>query len=330
MRCISKVVSLILVSALLCFAGCGKQVPELADAYDAYELADHFGTTGAGQSADIPYFSGGLCVSEDVSIGTDVTDAQVAGAAGAFNLSTGNVIYAKNLYQRMYPASTTKILTAYLVLKYCSDLDAFVTVSEHAADQASDSSVCNLKAGDVMRVRDLLYGMMIRSGNDAAIALAEYISGDEAAFAELMNQEAHAMGATHSHFVNPNGLPDDNHYTTVYDMYLIFAKALENDTFMGILQTNSYDVNYKNAAGEDASQTWKSTNLYLTGESKAPEGISVVGGKTGTTNAAGYCLALCSFNSSGEAIISIIFKADGRSDLYLLMNQILEGFAGAV
>lgn len=321
---------MVIVLAFVFLTGCGQQT-KIPDAYDVYELTDGFGTAGGvGQSTQIPFFSGRLCVSEDVSIGTDVTDSQVAGAAGAFNLSTGNVIYAKNLYQRMYPASTTKILTAYLVLKYCSDLDASVTVSEHAADQASDSSVCNLKAGDVMRVRDLLYGMMLRSGNDAAIALAEYISGDEAAFAELMNQEAYAMGATHSHFVNSNGLPDENHYTTIYDMYLIFAKALENDTFSGILQANSYDVSYKNAQGEEEEQTWKSTNLYLTGETKAPEGISVVGGKTGTTGDAGYCLALCSFNASGEAIVSIVFKADGRADLYLLMNQILQGFAGGV
>lgn len=178
-----------------------------------------------------------------------------------------------------------------------------------------------------MRVRDLLYGMMLRSGNDAAIALAEYISGDEASFAELMNQEAAAMGAVHSHFVNSNGLPDENHYTTIYDMYLIFAKALENETFSSLIQTLSYDVTYQNAQGEETTQNWKSTNLYLTGETTPPDGISVVGGKTGTTGDAGYCLALCSFNASGEAIISIIFKADGRSDLYLLMNEILQGFA---
>ncbi len=209
-------------------------------------------------------------------------------------------MYAKNLYERLYPASTTKILTAYIALKYCDDLDAMVTVSENAVNQASDSSVCNLKAGDVIRLRDLLYGLMLRSGNDAAVAIAEYISGDVDSFAALMNQEAAAMGATRSHFVNPNGLPDENHYTCVYDMYLIFSNAVKNDTFVSIIGTTSYDVTYTDASGEAVTHTWENTNQYLTGNATTGR-ISVVGGKTGTTGEAGYCLVLYSYNPSGPA-----------------------------
>ncbi len=259
--------------------GCGSG-ETLTDPYDVYEMADSLGIAASASDASKNYFSTGLCVSEDIALGTDTTTSSVAegaGAfnlstgqvvyaknlyerlypasttkiltdtttssvaegAGAFNLSTGQVVYAKNLYERLYPASTTKILTAYLALKYCDDLDAYVTVSENAAKQAADSSVCDLRAGDRVKLRDLLYGMMLRSGNDAAIAIAEHVSGSVEAFAELMNREAAAMGATQTHFVNPNGLPDANHYTTVYDMYLIFAKALENQMFSEIIAAKS-------------------------------------------------------------------------------------------
>lgn len=276
---------------------------------------------------DKSYFSSQLCVSEDISLGTDTTDSQVAEGAGTFNLATNSVVYAKNIYKKLYPASTTKVLTAYLALKYCDDLDAYVTVSENAVNQASDSSVCNLKAGDVIKLRDLLYGLMLRSGNDAAIAIAEHVSGSVDAFAALMNEEAAALGATQSHFVNPNGLPDENHYTTVYDMYLIFSKALENETFVRLIGTKSYDVAYTDANGEAVEQSWENTNQYLSGVTQAPEGFQIVGGKTGTTGEAGYCLVLYSYNASNQPIISIVFKADGRSNLYLLMNEMLSGFA---
>ena len=306
--------------------GCGSG-ETLTDSYDVYEMADSLGIAASASDASKSYFSTGLCVSEDIALGTDTTTSSVAEGAGAFNLSTGQVVYAKHLYERLYPASTTKILTAYLALKYCDDLDAYVTVSENAAKQAADSSVCALRAGDRVKLRDLLYGMMLRSGNDAAIAIAEHVSGSVEAFAELRNREAAAMGATQTHFVNPNGLPDANHYTTVYDMYLIFAKALENQMFSEIIAAKSYDVVYTNAQGEAVEKTWENTNLYLTGDAKIPEGFTILGGKTGTTGEAGYCLVLYSQNASGQPIISIVFKADGKSNLYMLMNEILAGFA---
>ena len=327
MKCINKRICLSLLIAVSCVSGCGKTSAVIEQPYDVYATAADFGLSSNGSAEAKSYFASDLCVSEDVAIGTDSTDSQVAEGAGTFNLETNTVVYAKNLYERLYPASTTKILTAYIALKYCDDLDAMVTVSENAVNQASDSSVCNLKAGDVIRLRDLLYGLMLRSGNDAAVAIAEYISGDVDSFAALMNQEAAAMGATRSHFVNPNGLPDENHYTSVYDLYLIFQNAVQNQTFLDIISTMSYDVVYTDVNGAGVEKTWENTNQYLTGKEKAPEGITVVGGKTGTTGAAGYCLVLYSYNASGQPIVSIVLKADGKSNLYLLMNEMLSGFA---
>lgn len=147
--------------------------------------------------------------------------AKTAEGAGAFNIDTHQVLYSQNLFEKLYPASTTKILTAYIILKNC-DLNATVTVSHDAANPGHSSSVCGLKEGDVITVQDLLYGLLLESGNDAAIALAEYCSGSVEEFAKLMNSTAKSFGATNSSFVNPSGLPDENHYTTIYDMYLIF------------------------------------------------------------------------------------------------------------
>ena len=213
--------------------------------------------------------------------------ADYAGGAGVFDLTTKEVLYSQNLFGKLYPASTTKILTAYIIIRNC-DLDDKVTVSADAIANMADSSKCGLAAGDVLTVRDLLYGLLLVSGNDAANVLAEYYSGSIDKFAEEMNREAKALGATQSHFVNANGLPDEDHYTTVYDMYLIFQEAIQTQDFIDIIHTKSYDAAYQNASGNTVTQTWESTNRYLNGQTTEPEDITVIGGKTGTTNATGY------------------------------------------
>lgn len=327
MKCINKKYSVLFGIILILLAGCGSDAGELSKPYDIYNTTAAVGLADSGSTEEKAFFSEGLCVADDISIGMESTDSYVAEGAGAFNLATGEVVYAKNLYAKLYPASTTKILTAYIVLKYCDNLDEMVTISENAANQASDSSVCGVKAGDVISLKDLLYGLMLRSGNDAAIAIAEHVSGSVEAFAELMNQEAQNLGATQSHFVNPNGLPDENHYTSVYDMYLIFNEAIKNEAFVQLIATKSYDTVYTDAQGTAVEKTWENTNQYLAGKEEAPEGFTIIGGKTGTTGEAGYCLVLYSYNAKNEPIISIVLKADGRSNLYLLMNEILQGYA---
>lgn len=327
MKCINKMRLLCLCGIAAVFmSGCGQTAVSYDNPYDIYSTSADYGLASEGAGSEKTYFSQNLCVVDDVNIGNDTTDSQVAEGAGTFNLATNTVTYAQNIYEKLYPASTTKILTAYIALKY-GNLEDYVTVSENAADQASDSSVCGLKAGDVVQLKDLLYGMMLKSGNDAAIAIAEHIGGSVEGFADMMNQEALAMGASRSHFVNPNGLPDENHYTSVYDLYLIFQNAVQDQTFLDIISTMSYDVVYTDVNGAGVEKTWENTNQYLTGKEKAPEGITVVGGKTGTTGAAGYCLVLYSYNASGQPIVSIVLKADGKSNLYLLMNEMLSGFA---
>lgn len=325
MKCTNKVISSCLILCLIAsLTACAGKQTELKNAYDVYHNSDISNITAVSND-NAAYYGVNLCIGGTENVGTDTTDSQVAQGAGVFNTVTGTIPYAQNIYAKLYPASTTKILTAYLAIKY-GNLDDMVTISSNAVDLDGDSSKCGLKAGDMMTLRDLLYGLMMRSGNDAAIAIAEHISGSTDSFAELMNEEAQHLGATGSHFVNPNGLPDENHYTTVYDLYLFFQAALANETFYEILSTTNYTTNYTLADGTAASVDWVSTNQYLANTEKAPDGFTIIGGKTGTTGEAGYCLVLLSKNASEQPIISIVLKADCKSNLYLLMNEILAGY----
>lgn len=332
MNCINKKrIALLFTACMFLAAGCGHVSEEVtfSNAYHIYDTSKKYQLISSEDSslqAAVPFFAADYCVAEAENVGESAS-SYVAEAAGVFNLASKEVTYAQNLYEKVYPASTTKILTAYLALKY-GDLNEVYTVSHNAADQASDSSVCNLKEGDQMTLHQLLYGLMMQSGNDAAIAIAEGMSGSVEAFAELMNQEAKSLGAYDSHFVNPNGLHDDDHYTTVYDLYLLFQAAAQNETFIDLIHTTEYTVDYLDASGMPVQQVWASTNKYLMGTEDAPSGITVIGGKTGTTNAAGYCLVLLSSNDKGEEIVSIIMKADCRNNLYYYMNELLRGYAG--
>lgn len=303
-------------------SGCGQAVV-IENPYSVYNSKLSVYDTDTTESS---FFATDLCVTDGADLGTDKTDSTVAEGGGVFNLTTGVVTYSQNMFGKMYPASTTKILTAYIIIRDCNMSD-MVTVSANAVDQASDSSICNLREGDVISVKNLLYGQMLASGNDAAIALAEFHSGTVEAFVDEMNATAKNLGATSSHFVNPNGLPDEDHYTTIYDMYLIFKEAVQYEDFVSIIGNKEVTVNYLNKKGEAVEKTWSNTNRYISGKYDAPEGFTILGGKTGTTNAAGYCLVLYSMNPEGDKIISIVFKADGRSNLYHLMSQMLSGFA---
>ena len=307
-------------------SGCKKEEVVLENAYDVYDTSAKYGITNNGTSQSAEFFAKDLVVTEDENLGLEETTEQVAEGAGLFLTEKKEAAYKKNIYERFYPASTTKILTAYIAIKE-GNLDDVVTVSANAVNQASDSSVCDLKEGDQITLHDLLYGLIMRSGNDAAVAIAEHISGSSEEFAVLMNAYAKELGATGSHFVNPNGLHNEDHYTTIYDMYLFMNAAVKEDIFTEILKTAHYTVNYKDAAGADVSQDWETTNQYLTGAKEIPEGVTVIGGKTGTTGEAKYCLVQYNENTSNEPVISIVFKADCRDNMYLLMSEMLKNFA---
>ncbi|MGN0355457.1 MAG: D-alanyl-D-alanine carboxypeptidase family protein [Muricoprocola sp.] len=263
----------------------------------------------------------GLCVTaEDVTF--DGVSVQYAQAGALLDLSEQNVLYAKNIHEQLYPASLTKIMTALVALKY-GNLDDVVTIDEAMLDIDPESSVCYLELGDQYTLKQLIYGLLIASGNDAANAIAYHVAGSLEDFVDLMNQEAAALGATKTHFMNPHGLQDENHYTTPYDIYLMFHEAIKYDTFADAINQTSYIVTYQAADGEMYERTWFATNYYFTGEATPPEDVLIFGGKTGTTDEAGACLALLSKDPYGNSFFSIIMKADTKADLYEEMNDLL-------
>lgn len=328
MKCINKrnVLVLFCIFSLIVplFTGCSFSKNELSNEYNTYSYDNSYTNTNVNLNAD--YYAEDLCITNAINFGTEDTYSYVAEGAGVFNLTTKEVLYNQDIFKQLFPASTTKVLTAYIIIKDC-DLNAIVTVSENAAKQSKDSSTIGLNKGDNITVNDLLYGLMLHSGNDAAEALAEYHSGSIEAFAEVMTEEAHKLGATNSQFKNPSGLPDKEHYTTVYDMYLIFNEALKQEKFLDIISCKKKTAVYTSARGDTIEKTYTNHSRYRDGRVKTPEGFEIIGGKTGTTYDAGYCLVLYSKNPSGDDIISIVFKADGTHNLYLLMNQILSNFA---
>ncbi len=266
-------------------------------------------------------FADGLCVTER-DVNADAIFISAAEAA-LFDLANEDVLYAKNIFEQRSPASLTKIMTALVALRY-GNLDDMVTVDEAAFDIETDSSVCELHLGDRLTLKQLLYGMMIASGNDAAQMIAEYVGGGSISnFIDLMNQTALELGATHTHFVNAHGLTAADHYTCAYDIYLMLNAAMKYDIFMDIIQRENYYAEYTDASGDAYGMTWTTTDHYLTGEASKPDNVIVYGGKTGTTQDAGACLALVSKDMYGNPFMSVILHSDSKETLYPEMNQLL-------
>lgn len=268
-------------------------------------------------------FADGLCVAAGDTEGTSPVDMTDVSAAAIFDVNRQQTLYAKNIFTKLYPASMTKVMTALVALKYGST-DMVLTASNNVIMQEADAQVCGIQAGDTMTLDQALHLLLIYSANDAAVMIAEGIGGNLENFIQMMNEEAQAIGATNTNFINSNGLTDENHYTTAYDMYLIFNEAIQYELFREIINMTSYSTVYQNSRGEQKELTVNSTNLYLRGDKTAPDGITVIGGKTGTTNAAGHCLVLLSRDTSGNPYISIVMRAQDNDTMYRVMNDLLE------
>lgn len=308
-----------MLAGLLLFGGCALPGKKLENPYSFQERVAGI-TSPESKEQWASAMAKPLCVVMDESVYSD--DSITSEAAAAFDVSDREVLFSKNAFRRMNPASTTKIMTALLALKY-GNLSDMVTVTEDSIITEAGATLCGIKPGDTVTLEQLLYGLMLPSGNDAGNAIAVHISGSVEAFAQLMNKEARSLGASNTHFVNPHGLTDEQHYTTAYDLYLIFNECIKYDKFVEIIGTKSYSADYMTASGEPGTFTWNNGNRYLTGETEAPEGVTVVGGKTGTTNAAGYCLILYSHDGSGKDYISVVLKSDSRNGLYTNMTNLL-------
>lgn len=238
------------------------------------------------------------------------------------NNDSKDVVIAKNPHAKIYPASLTKLMTAYVVLKH-ANMDDIVTVQRNIVWNESGVKISHLKAGDKVSVRTLYNGLLVTSANDCAVILAEHISGSVSKFVALMNKEAKAIGATNTHFVNPHGLHDDNHYTTAYDLYLMLAALADNEEFKNCIAQKSYTMKYTRN-NNTLTETVLTTNAYLDGTYALPADVTMVGGKTGTTSMAGSCLVLLTNNAEGEAYISVVVGAMDKNVLYDAMSDLLK------
>ena len=212
----------------------------------------------------------------DISIDSD--------AGIVMDADTGVVLYGKNIHETYSPASITKVLTSLIVLEHCS-LDETVTFSESAVyNVESNSSSAGYDTGDTASVKDCLYALLLKSANEAANALAEHVAGSGDAFAVLMNEKAAELGCQDSHFANPSGLNNEEHYVSAYDMALITRAAFENPTFAKIVETTYYKLppNQKNPEGQGISPGNKLVKKNWP-QYYRPD---VLGGKTGYTSIA--------------------------------------------
>lgn len=324
---IRNTILLILLLVVLCGAG-GLGVYKLrgglfsspANSFNAFSEFDNTLISKEDQRAE--GFAQNLCVvTKDVDLDSVSLDDNQAGVL--LNLNDKKVLYAKGAYNKVYPASITKIMTAMLALKY-GNMDDTVTISQENVTLESGSQVAGFQAGDQVTMDQLLHCLLVYSANDAASAIAEHVGGTTDKFVEMMNSFAAELGCTGTHFTNPHGLQDENHYTTPYDIYLMLKEALNYPEFTQITQSGSYTVEYTHADGSSASTTLLATDHYLTGEATPPKNVTILGGKTGTTDNAGNCLALLSQNAYGKPYISIVMGASTKDELYEQMSSLLQ------
>lgn len=308
----------ILTATAILLSGCGKSA-SLADAY-SFEEREAYMNSSQETDLYVPLFSSDLCV---ISGETQDRDALLTAESGAlFNISDHSVIYSKNAYEKLYPASITKVMTAILALEE-GNLSDQVTVTDASVITESGASLAGILPGDVLSMEQLIYGLLMPSGNDAANAIAVHMSGSLDAFVDKMNIKAKELGATHTHFMNPSGLHNEDHYTTAYDLYLIFNEALKIPMFKEMIGTSSYTADYVDSAGTAVSKTWTTGNRYQKGDCETPAGLTVLGGKTGTTQAAGSCLIMCSDDTLGNEYVSVVLKAENKLNLYNNMTQLI-------
>lgn len=237
----------------------------------------------------------GFCVS---ACAVDVS----AKSAIVMDAASKRILYEKDVHTRRGMASTTKIMTGLIAIESLNPSDT-VSVSPFAA--STEGSSIWLSPGENISVKDLLYGLLLSSGNDAATALAEHAAGSVESFTLIMNEKARRMGAMNTNFTNPHGLPDDNHYTTAYDLALISANAMENEFFREIVKTKNKTISWENSEWDRSlSNHNKLLKTYA----------YCVGIKTGYTKKDGRCLVSCSEKDGRRLIVVTLAAPDDWND----------------
>lgn len=255
---------------------------------------------------EINFEDDGIYVETTASVGVPNVNAR---SAILYDATYDRILYEKNSKQKRANASTTKMITA-LVAYERGNLEDVVEISKEAANVGG--STIDLKTGDKITLNDLIEGLLVHSGNDAAVAIAEYIAGDIESFSELMNEKAIEIGAVDTNFVTPHGLDRENHYSTAYDLVVIAKELLKNDYLARIVSQKSTTITVNGQ-----TKTINSTNEMLS----YYEGANGV--KTGYTGEAGRCL-ITSANRNGRLLISVVLGCDSKKNRMLDSTRLLD------
>lgn len=274
-----------------------------------------------------------------ITVSTVAVDSEYkvnAPYAALYDMTSDTLIMStSSLATRIFPASTTKVLTALYAMTVC-ELDEVVTIGDEIRLIASDSSVADLKVGEKYTVEQLLYAMMLRSGNDAAYAVAtcsgRILAGNSdlpardaiSLFMIGLNQYARSIGMLDTHFVTPDGYHDQNHYTTLYDILVMSKVALSNEALVRITSTYKYEFNC--VSGESHSYTNTNGLLNSANSYYMPGAIGL---KTGTTGAAGSCLVAAAKSENEHVLIAVVFGAEGTNRFTAANKMLKHGFAFA-
>ncbi len=227
-----------------------------------------------------------------------------AESAIVMEVNTGTILYAKNIHEELYPASTTKIMTCLLAVENASLSDTITFSNEAVFSVPNDGSSIGMDVGESISLEQALYGIMVGSANEVANAVGEHVSGSIDAFVSLMNEKATSLGATNTHFANPNGLQDENHYTSVYDLALISSEFFSNELLCNVANTPRY--HFEPTATQPDDFYLNNKHKLITGEI-AYDGI--VGGKTGYTDLARETLVTCA-ERDGMKLVCIVFMEE--------------------
>lgn len=285
-----------------------------------------------GNSVELPIVRPSGMADENVVIAYDeylYDDADFEYESGLMiNQTKNQVVSAVNPHKKIYPASMTKVLTAIVVMDAIESgqigLNDTVVIKKEIEFNEDNVTSMGLEPGDYITVNELLHGLLISSFNDCAIVLARYVAGSVSDFVELMNTKAALLGATNSHFVNPHGLHDNNHYTTPYDLYLIFKEFLLRDELIKIDSKTTYVLTFYRE-DEKIKLELKPTNGFLSNSFEMPDGYHITGWKTGTTDRAGSCIILEFVDDeTHDEYICLVSNAKDHESLYQNVGDMLK------
>lgn len=295
---------------------------QLADAGDQEQYSDFALQTETAFAEDLT-----VVLSEDQTGGIELQGPDVRGLL--LNLSDQEVLYAKGAYKKIYPASVTKLMTALIAYENNPDMSAQVTMQDSDFELGSDAQESDLASGDVVTMDQLMHMLIVYSANDAAMAIARTVGGTTEKFVDMMNERAAELGMTGTHFANPTGLHDDDHYTTAYDVYLMINALYSEypEEFAELSSLGQYEVKATGSDGQENDFVLYATDEFLTGNYSLPTGITIKGSKTGTTSQAGACLALIVQDAYGKNYAAIIMNDTSHDLLYADMTTLLKSIS---